>query len=407
MASIKPFRAIRPNPQFADRLVQTTPQVQSVAGDPSDPAGLPVLKIALEIGARQRPETPEGQARAYKDIEEELELLITSGRLLPEPKPCIYVYEVVHKTYRQTGIWALTDLNDYIKGIIKTHELTFSDSVRRIKNYRQHTRLEGSPILMTYVPSVTINRIIAETIAKNDKTVLSNHEAAHMLWRIEDEQVLNELVTAFAEVKAVYLADGHHRLESSSRLAVAQREKGEPAFDTVGSLYMASDQLRIQEFNRVIFPSEPVNKIELLKWIYERFEIKSCKAPVQPRDSHTMGMYVAGEWFELKPYVVPQHCIAASIDAAILQEQILGPLFGITDPVNDKRLKCVGGAGAMSEILAITDEYPEAIAFALCPLTCDQLIEVANAGEILPPKSTWIDPKIPYGLLLYQHQMSW
>jgi uncharacterized protein (DUF1015 family) len=407
MASIRPFRAIRPNPQFADRLVQTTPQVQSVAGDLSDPNGLPVLKVALEIGARKRPETPEGQARAYQDIEEELELLVGSGQLIPERQPCIYVYEVMHKTYRQTGIWALTDLGDYINGTIKTHELTFSDSVRRIKNYRQHTRLEGSPILMTYAPSITINRIIAETIAKNDKTSLSNHEATHMLWRIEDEGVLKELVAAFAEVKTVYLADGHHRLESSSRLAIDQRSKGEPAFDTIGSLYMASDQLRIQEFNRVVFPSESINKIGLLKWIYERFEIRSCKAPVQPSDFHTMGMYVSGEWFELKPYVVPEHCVAASIDAAILQEQILAPLFGIADPVNDKRLKCVGGAGAMNEIMTIADEYPEAIAFTLCPLTCDQLMAVADAGEILPPKSTWIDPKIPYGLLLYQHKMHW
>ena len=407
MASIKPFRAIRPNPLFADRLVQTTPQVQSVAGDPLIPDGLPVLKVALEIGARKRPETPEGQARAYKDIEEELELLVSAGRLIPEQKPAIYVYEVMHKSYRQTGIWALTHLGDYIDGTIKTHELTFSDSVRRIKNYRRNTRLEGSPILMTYAPSVTINRIIAETIAKNNRTSLSNHDATHILWRIEDEEVIKELVAAFAEVKAVYLADGHHRLESSSLLAVEQRSKGEPAFDTIGSLYMASDQLRIQEFNRVVFPLEPVNKTELLKRIYEHFEIKECKMPVQPRDFHIIGMYLAGEWFELKPYVVPEHSVAASIDAAILQEQIFGPLFGIADPVNDKRLKCVGGAGAMTEILAITEENSEAIAFTLCPLSCDQLIAVADAGEILPPKSTWIDPKIPYGLLIFQHQLHW
>jgi len=407
MASIKPFRAIRPNPLYADRLVQTTPQVQSVAGDPLVTDGLPVLKIALETGARQRPETPEGQARAYKDIEEELELLVGNNRLLPERKPCIYIYEVMHKNYRQTGIWALTDIDDYANGTIKTHELTFSDSVRRIKNYRQNTRLEGSPVLVTYRPSVTINRIIAETIARNNKTSLSNHEATHMLWRIEDESVLRELIAAFADVKTVYLADGHHRLESSSKLAAEQRAHEQPVFDTVSTLYMASDQLRIQEFNRVVFPSEAISKTELLKRIYERFEIKGSKTEVQPVDFHTIGMYLAGEWFELRPYVIPDHDFASTIDAAILQDQILGPLFGINDPVNDKRLKCIGGARAMNEILAITDDNPDAIAFTLCPLSCEQLIKVAEAGEILPPKSTWIDPKVPYGLLLYQHQMVW
>jgi len=405
MASIKPFRAIKPNPLYADRLVQTTPQVQSVAGNPLVPDGLPVLKIALEIGARQRPETPEGQARAYQDIREELEMLLETGRLLFEDKPCIYVYEVKHGNYRQTGIWALTSLDDYTNGTIKTHELTFADSVRRIKNYREHTRLEGSPILMTYTPSVTINRIIAETIAKNNKTSLKNHEAEHMLWRIEDEDVLHELTEAFAQVKTVYLADGHHRLESSYRLAGEQHNDDRQVFDTISSLYMAADQLRIQEFDRVVFPSEPVNVVELLKQADEHFEIVKSEGPVQPQVFHRIGMYAGGEWFELVPRFIPDDNFASGIDAAILQDQLLAPLLDITDPVNDRRLRCIGGAGAMSEIKKVIADHPEAIAFTLCPLSVAQLMNVADAGEILPPKSTWIDPKVPYGLLLYRHAL--
>jgi len=403
MASIRPFKAIRPNPRYADRLVHTTPQVQSVAGDPSTANGLPVLKVALEIGARQRPETPEGQARAYEDIEETLHKLIADSRLLLEEKPGIYVYEVVHQDYRQTGIWALTDLDDYTNGTIKIHELTFADSVRRIKNYRRRTRLEGSPLLITYKPHITINRIIAETIRRDDQTALSTNRFCHLLWKIDDEETMRELISAFGQVKTTYLADGHHRLESSSKLAAEQRASGELVFSTISTLYMATDQLRIQQFDRVVIPSSPVEIAELLAKVDQHFEVVKSVCPIQPCRARQIGMYTRGEWFELTPRFVPRGSFASALDASILQEQLLSPVFGIDDPANDARLKCIGGAGAVSEIKAVITKHPEAIAFTLCPLSTDQLLNVADAGEILPPKSTWIDPKIPYGLLLYRH----
>lgn len=172
MAHIQPFKAIRPNPFYADQLVFTSPQVESVSGDYTAEGSLAPLKILLEIGARQRPETPEGQASAYQDIKDTLKTLLEKDQLWHEQTPGIYVYEVIYKTYRQTGIWALTSLDDYKKGGIRIHELTFADSIRRIKNYRQNTRLEGSPILLAYAPDITINRIIAETRTKNKKKLL-------------------------------------------------------------------------------------------------------------------------------------------------------------------------------------------------------------------------------------------
>lgn len=404
MASIKPFRAIRPNPLYATSLIQTSPQVQSVAGDSHDADGLPVLKIALEIGARHRPETPEGQARAYEDIRHSLIDLVKQGLLQPNEKPALYVYEVTHKTYRQTAIWALTALEDYTNGTIKTHELTFADSVRRIKNYRKNTGLEGSPILMTYAPGVTINRIIAETMAAgHNKTSISNHEVVHALWRIEDEAILHELVSAFAKVENVYLADGHHRLESAYQLANEQRANNETVWDTIGTLYMATDQLRIQEFDRVVFSDHLINKAHLLEKIGKGFEVIGLEEPVLPREFNRIGMWTGDEWFQLTPKNVPDGNFASRLDASILQDQLLSPVFGISDPVNDKRLKCVGGAGALTEIKALMHDNAGAVAFTLCPLSIGQLIHVADAGEILPPKSTWIDPKVPYGLLLYQH----
>ncbi len=306
MATIKAFRATRPNPLYATGLIQTSPQVQSVAGNSHDEDSMPVLKIALEIGARHRPETPEWQARAYEDIRHTLQDLLKKGLLQPEEKPGMYVYEVVHKTYRQTGIWAHTNIADYTNGTIKTHELTFADSVRRIKNYRRNARLEGSPVLFTYQPHIAVNRIIAETIQRNNKTSLSNHEATHMLWKIDNEAVLDELIAAFAQIETIYLADGHHRLESAAKLASEQRNDGEQVFDSISSLYMAADQLRIAEFDRVVMPSTTMNRTELLTKIGEQFEVLKSENPIKPQELHCIGMYADDEWFELKPRFIPR-----------------------------------------------------------------------------------------------------
>ncbi|MDN5285239.1 MAG: hypothetical protein JWR38_1513 [Mucilaginibacter sp.] len=407
MANIQAFRAIRPNPLYADQLVFTTPQAESVSGDYTKEGALKPLKTLLETGARQRPETPEGQAMAYQDIKETLQYLLGKERLWHEQTPGIYVYEVVHQMYRQTGIWALTSLENYKDGDIKIHELTFADSVRRLKNYRENTGLEGSPILLTYPPDVTINRIIAEARANAPMTVLGNPHGLHQLWKIEDPAVLQQLTATFDRIRMVYLADGHHRLESAVNLAVAQRAKSLPAYGSLSSLYMATDQLRIQEYDRVVIPDAPIIKTTFFEQLNKYFELH--KSPgnqqVQPRELHLLGMYYAGNWYQLipRPAAYIHKGAADNLDAAILQNQVLGPVFGIDDPKTDPRLKCVGGETAMEEITAICQLHPEAIAFTLCPLTVEQLTAVADAGEILPPKSTWIDPKVPYGLLLHRH----
>lgn len=405
MANIQPFRAIRSNPFYADQLVFTSLQVESVSGDETRDGMLAPLKHLLETGARLRPETPEGQAKAFQEIKDTLKALLESDKLWHEQTPGIYVYEVEHKTYRQTGVWALTSLNDYKQGNIKIHELTFGDSIRRLTNYRRNTGLEGSPVLLAYHPDITINRIIAETIKHSKKITYGNEHGLHHLWKIEDIAVQQYLINAFEKIKTVYLADGHHRLESSALLAAEQRAKGLIEFGQISSLYMATDQLRIEEYNRVVIPQETIDKDAFFNKIKQHFEIHASNQGVQPRKPHHFGMRFENNWFELtaNPELYNKQNAAADLDAYTLQETILAPIFGIKDPKTDQRLKCAGGEMAMDEINAILAIHPEAIVFTLCPVSVEQLIEVAEAGEILPPKSTWIVPKIPYALLLHRH----
>jgi len=405
MANIQPFRAIRSNPFYADQLVFTSLQVESVSGDGTKDGMLAPLKHLLETGARLRPETPEGQAKAFQDIKDTLKTLLESDKLWHEQVPGIYVYEVEHKTYRQTGIWALTSLDDYAQGNIKIHELTFGDSIRRLTNYRKNTGLEGSPVLLAYHPDITINRIIAETIKNNKKITYGNEHGLHHLWKIEDPAIQQHLINAFTKIKTVYLADGHHRLESSALLAAEQRANGVTEFDQISSLYMATDQLRIEEYDRVVLPSGKIEKDSFFNQLIQHFDIYPSNQQVQPRKTHHFGMYFEKNWFELtsKPELYNKQNAVSNLDAYILQETVLAPIFGIEDPKTDQRLKCAGGEMAMDEINAILNVYPEAIVFTLCPMSVEQLIEVAEAGEILPPKSTWIVPKIPYALLLHRH----
>jgi len=405
MANIYPFRAIRPNSVYADQLVFTTMQAESVAGNLNKSGALPPLKTLLETVARQRPEIAEAQADAYEEVKNKLQSLLGNDRLWQEDKPGVYVYEIAHKNYRQTGIWALTELADYTTGKVKIHELTLDDSVRRLKNYRQHTGLEGNPVLLTYPPNMVINRIIAETRDKAKKTSFGNREAFHRLWKIEDEETIKKLTDAFTQIDVAYVADGHHRLKSARMLAQEQQAAGLPIFNTITSLYMATDQLRMQEYDRVILPAVATDKHVVLDKIMENFDAKRIHGnkPLQPKEKNQMGMHLAGKWFSLEPVKPLTGEDADSLDVSILQNQVLAPIFGITDPGTDSRLKCIGGDKAIEEIQALLETHPDAIVFTLCPLSVAQLLKVADAGEILPPKSTWIMPKVPYGLLMYKH----
>jgi uncharacterized protein (DUF1015 family) len=397
MATIRPFRALRPDPFLADQLIFPSKEQVFFFGIGEKTLPLRPLKDQLETPARKRPETEEGQMLAYEEIKANIEALKKLERIRLEEEPGIYIYEIVHRDYRQTGIWALTSIKDYTDGKIKIHEQTLADSERRIAGYRKHTGLEGSPVLMTYPPDRAVNRIIAETIAGQKKTTIGSRKSQHRIWKIQDTETLKNLVAAFARIEQVYLADGHHRLAGTERLA---KENNTDAF--VSSLYIASDQLRIIDYHRVFVPEDRLDKDTVLRQLQSVCKVVPVTGnqPVRPAKQQIIGMWLEGNWYELVLKDTPL------LDVVFLQEQILKPVFGLTDPRTDSRLKCVGGETAMEEIVAMLKGVPSAIAFTLCPMTVGQLMAAGAAGQILPPKSTWIDPKVPYGLLMYQHSYS-
>lgn len=393
MATIKPFRALRPDPFYADQLVFPPNDQIFFFGIGEKTLPLKPLKEQLESPARQRPETEEGQQLAYREIRDNIETLKELQRISLDGKPGIYIYEIVHREYRQTGIWALTSIKDYTNGHIKIHEQTLADSERRICNYRKYTGLEGSPILLTYEPNRTINRIIAETCSSQKRSTIGSKKSLHRIWKIDNANEIKELMAAFAKIGQVYLTDGHHRLAATSKLA---QETNTDAL--ISSLYIASDQLRIIDYHRVVIPEFPVYAPDLLKQLESIGNITPVNTAKPTKG--VIGMCLENRWYEL------QLKDNSSLDVVALQEQILSPLFQLIDPRTDKRLKCVGGEYAMEELNGILKAVPAAIGFTLCPMTVTDLMTAATANQILPPKSTWIDPKVPYGLLMYQHSFS-
>ncbi|MFI5160466.1 MAG: DUF1015 family protein [Sphingobacteriales bacterium] len=324
MATIRPFRAIRPNPLFAQQLIGTAKDSLICSGT------LQPLKTQLETIARQRPETEAGQQVAYDKIKKRLQTLITEERLWREEKPGIYVYESVKGNLRQTGIWAQTLLSDFTEGRIKTHERTLHDNVRRQKNYREHTGLEGNPVVLAYPPDVLINRIIADTKAGCSRSSVGNRFGFHRLWKIEQEETLELLVAAFGRVPMVYLADGHHRLESASVLATEQESSGRKVFGTISSLYLSTDQLKIREFDRVVLPDPPIKKESLFDQLRCHFHLREATGnrPVRPEGQHNLGMYAQGTWYHLLAKEPEGYCPhdCNCIGAVILQEKVLGPV---------------------------------------------------------------------------------
>lgn len=405
MARIKTFKAIRPNPLLADTLVATAPQTESIVLKGEGEEAI-VLKTVLESVARHRPETVEGQAGAYREILATLQDLQKQGVLLEDLAPCLYIYEVVHAGGTQTGVWALTDLQDYLDGRIKIHELTFGDSVRRLHNYREATGLEGSPILLTYEPDAKIDALIKNIKTQGQYFSLGNQHGLHRLWKVDDARVQQQLIDAFTAVKTVYLADGHHRIASAAKLMQEQAVKGIRPNSSLSSLYMATDQLQISPFHRAVIPEQTIDKLSFFGQLGKSFYVQEAwgNHAVLPQQSHRLGMLLDKQWYHLTVKLTArgESNVADDLDVTILQERVLRPLFGISDPKTDTRLKCIGGENALEQLLEFESGRPESLIFTLCPINTGELLAVANAGEILPPKSTWINPKVPYGLLLYQ-----
>jgi len=375
MSVIKPFTACIPDMDWLN-------------GFKNDPM--------VRIQGLLEPRKDSGLLRPERHLDS-METLRHSKLYQDSDSAAIYLYEQESESGSQFGIWALTSLEDMVSGKIITHENTLPEHCERIRSYRCAVGLEGKPVLLSYERDEVICKLAEGVAAMNPDFRFSQAEVNHRLWAITDTAVLDVLQKAFGKIDRVYVADGHHRLA-----AAAIQHIHSPQW--ISTLYITTGQLRCREFHRVVLPAKKVSEIHFLNYLqgYGRTSEIPGNEPYRPEKPGQLGISLNGKWywFDHDPALHKQERIP---DVCFLQDEILEPFFGIRDPKTDKRLQC-WPADRWSELLEYQQQHLQSVVFTLCAISPASLIEIAGRKIPLPPKSTYTEPKIPYGLLIYDHK---
>ncbi|NEU06863.1 DUF1015 domain-containing protein [Flavihumibacter sp. R14] len=409
MPRIKPFKGILPNSAYVNQIV------------------LEVENLNLETAKVIREENPysyvnmlvpkvdnkflRGSKRelAYKKINENFEDFLEKEILIRDTVPSHYIYQIRHRGIVQTGIWTCTCIDDYLNNTVKKHELTRADRENALIDYLQQTGVDANPVLITYTQTESIRKVIERKLSEAPDLDFATPDAGHRLWKVSAEAEVMELNRAFADLPVSYIADGHHRAAAASLLGIERRKlnlkhTGKEEYNFFTSVYMATDQLQILEFNRLIKDTGHYFREQFLSQLTENFEVHVSDSEIKPAQLHEFGMYLDHTWYRLSalPHTYMKANPVADLDVTILQDYLLEPVLRINDPRTDPRIGFMGGVTPIDELVRIVDSGEYAVAFTLFPTSIDQLIRVADAGEVMPPKSTWFEPKFQAGLVIHK-----
>ena len=334
------------------------------------------------------------QALVYKKINENLQNFLKKQILVEQDPAAVFIYRVTHDELTQTGIWTLTDIEDYLGGSIKKHEHTVERREQLLAAYLEHTKLDANPVLITYTPNPVISSIIQNYVA-NQQCILDFtfvDQSRHQVWAMTDPADLKSMVGEFKQMPCVYIADGHHRIASMAKLP-------KPTF--FSTVYMNTREIKVLEYNRLVRDLGILTPSLFLEKIQESFDLKEMPAEVKPQKLHEIGMYFNSKWFKLVPKkdLYNENNPVEVLDVSILQNFILGPVLSIDDPRTDARITFSGGRIPVAALQKQVDNGLFVVAFTLFPVSVDQIIQVADANGVMPPKSTWIEPKFLVGLI--------
>jgi uncharacterized protein (DUF1015 family) len=406
LATIKPFRALRPLPEQAAAVaavpydVVNTEEARALADD--NP--LSFLRVS-----RPEIEMPEGvdvySDEVYARAAANFDRLITSAPLIIEDEPSLYLYRLRMGEREQTGLVVCCSVDEYDRDVIRKHERTRRDKEDDRTRHMLALGAQTGPVFMTYRPIAAINELTnALTSAPPLFDFTAVDGVAHTIWRAP-AQMNQALVEAFREVPLLYIADGHHRAKSASRARETLRDQnphhtGAEEYNFFQCVLFPADQLRILPYNRAVKDLNRYSPEEFLDEVRREFEVAENASPV-PQAKGSYSMYLDGKWYglTLRKDVTKRLRVIDRLDVSILQDELLGPVLGVQDPRTDKRIDFVGGIRGTEELKRLVNEGKAAVAFSLYPVTIDELMEISDAGEIMPPKSTWFEPKLRDGLL--------
>ncbi|EGV33291.1 Uncharacterized conserved protein UCP033563 [Thiorhodococcus drewsii AZ1] len=398
MSLITPFAGLRPAPEHAAEVaappydVMSTPEARRmVEGRPW--SFLHISRAEVDLPEGTDPYAPEVYAKAR----ENLDRMLDAGVLMRDTVPCYSVYRLTMGEHRQIGLVASASVAAYDAGRIKRHEFTRpakeDDRVRQIEALSAQT----GPVFLVYRATSVIDDLLAEVGATRPEVdVTATDGVRHELWTLTDPARIAQLTEAFEALDALYIADGHHRSAAAARVAASRSS------DTgFLSVIFPHDQMRILDYNRVIRDLNGQGPEDLLERLAASFQVEPSAEPVKPARPGEFGLYMDSRWYRLTldPNLIPSDDPVARLDVSLLQNHLIGPMLGIQDPRRDDRIEFVGGIRGLGELVKRVDSGEMAIALALHPTSMDDLMAVADAGHVMPPKSTWFEPKLADGLV--------
>lgn len=410
MATIRPFRCVRPNAEVADRVAALPYDVYNRQEAKAEVQREPLSFLKIDRAETSFPDSVDTYApEVYQKAKELLAKDIKEGIYRKDPDEAYYIYELVMDGRSQTGLVACASVDDYMNQVIKKHENTRADKETDRITHVDICSAQTGPIFLAYRSEKVINDIVAkvqQTEPLYDFTAVDG--IVHRVWKISDSTDVDRIQKAFAGIQQIYIADGHHRAASAVKVGLKRREenpdhKGTEEYNFFLSVLFPHDQLMIMDYNRTV---KDLNGLEIktfLQRVEENFEVEKENQPVKPDKKGTFGMYLDRQWYKLtaKPSLFEGKDAVGSLDVSVLQDYLLGPVLGIGDPRTDERIDFVGGIRGLSELERRADGDMK-VSFSLYPTSITELFDVADQNLLMPPKSTWFEPKLRSGLFIHE-----
>ncbi len=408
MPTIRPFRCVRPSKEKASSIAALPYDVYNRAEAKEAVRQNPLSFLKIDRPETQFPDdTDMYSPQVYERARDTLREMLSDGSFIEDPEPCYYLYALTFAGRTQTGIVGCASIDDYLNGTIRRHENTKEekelDRIRHVDTLSAQT----GPIFLTYRPDPGLRQLTEAAKASAPLYDFTAEDGIrHQVWRLE--QNIEAVTELFAGIGHIYIADGHHRAASAVKAGLKRREAhpdytGDEEFNYFLSVLFPADELRIYDYNRVVTGWNGHTREELLDAVSRHFDIRELSGPRHPGHKGEIAMYLGDVWYALTAHAdLYTQDPVDDLDVSILQNTVLGPLFGIQDPRTDPRIRFIGGIRGLEELVRLTDAGTENAAFAMYPTSMEELLSVADSGRLMPPKSTWFEPKLRSGLFIHR-----